>query len=201
MTLIPDDQTISSCDRTSPPDPNRAGQAGFSSSTKPCTSVLVETFPMVLSAVIAFIVLLAIDLRMTSSQENQPMSVPSRLYKVVIGSLLVLGTMGAHAAINLGFLSDTPISLMRQADIASIQSAVNQALDTKQDGESLDWTNDATRNRPRVHATITPSHTVKEEARTCRVAAIDLSARGQTMHLTPRFCRSGSDNWEFQRRH
>ncbi|RZF26047.1 hypothetical protein EVC45_30580 [Paraburkholderia sp. UYCP14C] len=128
------------------------------------------------------------------------MSIPSRLCKVLVGSLLVLGTAGAQAS-NLGFLSDTPLSQMRQADITSIQSAVNQALDTKQDGETLKWENNATRNRPRVDATITPSHTIKEEARTCRVVAINLSARGQTMHLTPRFCRSGSDNWEFQPRH
>jgi hypothetical protein len=128
------------------------------------------------------------------------MSVPSRLYKVVIGSLLVLGTTGAHA-VNLGFLSDTPISQMRQADIASIQSAVMQALDTKQDGEMVKWVNTDTRNRTRIDATITPSHTIKDEARTCRMVAIALRARGQSMNLNPQFCRSGSDNWEFQRRH
>ena len=128
------------------------------------------------------------------------MSVPARLYKVVVGGLIVLGATGAHAA-NLGFLADTPLSQMRQADIASIQTAVNQALDSKQDGETVKWENGATRNRPRVDATITPSHTVKEADRTCRLVVINLSARGQTMHLTPQFCRSGSDEWEFQRRH
>jgi hypothetical protein len=136
----------------------------------------------------------------TIPQENRFMSVPSRLYKVLMGSLLVLGATGAHAA-NLGFLSDTPISLMRQADIDSIQTAVNEALDTKQDGETVKWTNAGTRNRARIDATITPSHTIKEDPRTCRVVAISLHARGQSTNLNPRFCRSGSDSWEFQPRH
>lgn len=122
------------------------------------------------------------------------------LFRLTVGSLLLGGAIGAQA-VNLGFLSNTPISDMRQRDIDSLQKAVFNALDERKDGESTTWVNQGTRNRVRIDATITVASTANNGERTCRNLGVDLRARGQSMRLRPQFCKEGSGTWQFQRKH
>lgn len=119
-------------------------------------------------------------------------------------SLLVaigLSVPVAASAANLGFLRDTPLSQMRQADFDSLTKAVHAALDDKHDGESATWTNEGLRNSVRVSATITPGQTGANGDDTCRTAVVAIVARQQSMTLRPRFCRSGSGAWVYQKTH
>lgn len=123
------------------------------------------------------------------------------LFHAVLGGVLLAGAVGAHAA-NLGFLSDTPISYMKQRDIDSVKAAVMKALDEKQDGESATWVNDGTGNTVHIDATITPQSTAKDGERTCRETAVVLNAKGQSMTLRPQFCRQGASGpWQLQKKH
>jgi surface antigen len=122
------------------------------------------------------------------------------LFHVTVGGLLLAATVGAYAA-NLGFLSDTPISYMKQRDIDSVKAAAMGALDSKQDGEAATWVNDGTGNSVHIDATITPQSTAKEGDRTCRDLAVVLNAKGQSMTLRPQFCREGSGAWQLQKKH
>lgn len=123
------------------------------------------------------------------------------LFQVTVGGVLLAGAVGAYAA-NLGFLTDTPISYMKQRDIDSVKVAVMKALDDKQDGESATWVNDGTGNSVHIDATITPQSTAKDGERTCRDAAVVLNAKGQSMTLKPQFCRQGASGpWQLQKKH
>jgi surface antigen len=122
------------------------------------------------------------------------------LFHVTVGGLLLTATVGAYAA-NLGFLSDTPISYMKQRDIDSVKAAAMGALDSKQDGEAATWVNDGTGNSVHIDATITPQSTAKDGDRTCRDLAVVLNAKGQSMTLRPQFCREGSGAWQLQKKH
>ncbi|SIO61272.1 RT0821/Lpp0805 family surface protein [Paraburkholderia phenazinium] len=122
------------------------------------------------------------------------------LFHVTVGGLLLAATVGAYAA-NLGFLSDTPISYMKQRDIDSVKAAAMGALDSRQDGEAATWVNDGTGNSVHIDATITPQSTAKEGDRTCRDLAVVLNAKGQSMTLRPQFCREGSGAWQLQKKH
>ncbi|MFC0693177.1 hypothetical protein [Paraburkholderia humisilvae] len=122
------------------------------------------------------------------------------LTQTMIGALLVAGSLAAQAA-NLGFLHDTPISYMKQPDIDSLKAAAYDALDKKQDGETVQWTNAGTGNGVRVEAQLTIEDTAKEGANTCRTVGVVLSSKGQSMNLRPRFCRQGSSGrWIMQKR-
>jgi len=114
--------------------------------------------------------------------------------------LVTIGTSSAHAA-NLGFLNNTPMSFMNQADYSSLQNAVRDAVEHKEDGESTTWTNEGSRNSVRVDSTITPSNTRKEGDKTCRDTEVVINAKGQSMTLRPHFCRVGEGAWKFQKQH
>jgi hypothetical protein len=117
-----------------------------------------------------------------------------------IGAVLVAGSLAAHAA-NLGFLNDTPISYMKQRDIDSLRAAAFQALDNKQDNESVTWNNEGTGNGVKIDAQLTPVDTAKDGANTCRTVRVVLNAKGQSVNLGPRFCRQGnSGRWILQKK-
>ncbi|HEY4802086.1 MAG TPA: hypothetical protein VIH96_05650 [Paraburkholderia sp.] len=113
---------------------------------------------------------------------------------------VTIGMGSAHAA-NLGFLNNTPMSFMNQADYTSLQNAVRDAVQHKADGESTTWTNEGSRNGVRIDSTITPSNTRQEGDKTCRDTEVVLNAKGQTMTLHPHFCRKGEGPWVFQKQH
>ncbi|WP_109483146.1 hypothetical protein [Paraburkholderia sp. C35] len=121
-------------------------------------------------------------------------------FQLSLGGLLLAGAMCAHAA-NLGFLNDTPIAYMKQADNDSLKKAAFDTLNTKQDGETATWNNDGLRNSTRIEAQMTPDGTAKTGDRTCRQMRVVLSAKGQTMNLNPQFCRQGTAQWVLQKKH
>lgn len=122
------------------------------------------------------------------------------LSRLALAALLGTG-MGVAQAANLGFLHDTPASYMKQKDNESLGRAVRAALDDKQDGESANWTNEGTGNSIKIDATITPGNTVKDDKGTCRDATVALNAKGQTMMLRPRYCRTQGTAWIYQKTH
>lgn len=113
---------------------------------------------------------------------------------------VTIGMGSAHAA-NLGFLNNTPMSFMNQADYNSLQDAVRDAVEHKADGESTTWSNEGSRNSTRINSTITPSNTQKEGDKTCRDTEVAITAKGQSMTLHPHFCRKGQGAWVFQKQH
>jgi surface antigen len=128
-----------------------------------------------------------------------PPHVRARASILLIAGIVVLAEAGTAFAANLGFLRNTPITLMRQRDLQALNDAARVALDTKKDGESLDWNNQGTRNPVRIEGTITPHDTVKDGDRTCRKITLTAVARGQSQSWTPTVCREGSGRWDLQR--
>ena len=126
------------------------------------------------------------------------MSYPSRALKRVsvqlIASCVVLASGAAHAA-NLGFLTNTPITYMKQRDLQALNTAAHSALDTRQDGESLDWNNEGAGNPVAINGTITPSDTKKDGDRTCRKLTMVAYAKGQTQSWAPTVCKADGAKW------
>jgi surface antigen len=135
------------------------------------------------------------------NRTSRPLRHFRHLSQWTIGAALVAGSLAAHAA-NLGFLNDTPISYMKQRDIDSLKAAAYDALDKKQDGESATWTNEGTGNGVKLDAQLTPVDTAKDGANTCRTVRVVLNAKGQSVNLGPRFCRTGDNGrWIMQKKH
>jgi surface antigen len=122
----------------------------------------------------------------------------SALMHVLTGSVLLAGALSAHAS-NYGFLSDTPLSYMHQRDIDSLLHAANTALDAQRDGETAVWNNEGMGSSVKVDATLTLSQTTHDGDRTCRRITATLNAKGQSMTLRPRYCKSGGGAWQLQK--
>ena len=117
--------------------------------------------------------------------------------QLAVCSVFLSYAAGSYAA-NLGFLMDTPISYMKQRDLQQLNHAARTALDSKQDGEALDWNNDGTGNPVHVEGTITPLNTQKEGDRSCRTLAIVAKAKGQTQSWAPTACKDGAPDSKWQ---
>jgi surface antigen len=122
------------------------------------------------------------------------MTVP-RFAHWLAGAALLAGATFGHAA-NLNFLKDTPITYMRDADRKALNDAAQIALDTRQDDESLPWSNAGTGNPVSITGTITPHGTTKQGDKTCRTATLVAIAKGQTQSWTPTVCKQGSSPWK-----
>lgn len=133
------------------------------------------------------------------SAMNAKVSLKGRIWREVAVSTALMGCSALATAANLGFLMDTPISYMKQRDLQKLNEAAQTALDTKQDGESLDWNNAGTGNSVLVKGTITPSDTTKDGNQTCRKVGIIAQAKGQTQTWTPIACRGGTDKWKLKK--
>jgi surface antigen len=129
---------------------------------------------------------------------------PSRVLPRSTGPILTAVALAAFScpaiAANLEFLNDTPLSYMKQRDIDSAKQAVVETLNAKSDGETAQWSNSGLGNSVAVDAAITPESTVTSGGQTCRTVAVVLNAKGQSMTLHPKYCRSGSDQWVLQKR-
>jgi surface antigen len=116
-----------------------------------------------------------------------------------VAACMLLASAGAASAANLGFLSNTPITYMRPADLTALNHAARTALDTKQDGESLDWSNQGTGNSVAINGTVTPASTEKSGDTTCRKLTLVAVAKGQTQSWTPTACKEGSGKWQLKK--
>jgi len=115
----------------------------------------------------------------------------------LIACVVLASPICAQAA-NLGFLKHTPISYMKERDMQLLNKAARTALDTKEDGQSLDWSNEGAGNPVSIKGTITPTSTNKSGERTCRAITIVAVAKGQTQSWSPNVCKQGGGNWQLQ---
>jgi hypothetical protein len=109
------------------------------------------------------------------------------------------GGISTAYAQNLGFLHDSPISFMKQKDMASLTTALNEALDKNTDGQTSDWNNQGLGNSVPITATITPKDALKEQGTDCRHVAVQLNARNQQQNWQPLYCKS-PQGWKIQKR-
>jgi len=111
--------------------------------------------------------------------------------RLVLCSVFLSNAAAAYAA-NLGFLTDTSISYMDQRDLQQLNRAARTALDSKQDGEALDWNNDGTGNPIHVEGTITPLNTQKDGDQSCRTLAIVAKAKARRKPGRRRLARTAA---------
>ncbi len=78
-----------------------------------------------------------------------------------------------------------------------LTKAVQQVRDDGKDGETVDWQND--RQGTPIGAKLTPS-TADDGGRTCREIVVEISAKGQSMTLKPRYCKTAAGKWALQKR-
>ena len=114
-----------------------------------------------------------------------------------IGLLLSISLLGwaapAVLAQNLGFLSKAPIAEMNEADQAMLRAAVNEALNDRPDGETLEWQNPDTG----TGGTITVVDTHADYGTTCRTIRTATEAGGRSGAGIYRLCRAEDQTWQF----
>lgn len=118
--------------------------------------------------------------------------------RTLTAAALVAVSAGAGAA-NLGFLNNTPISYMKQPDLQALNNAAQKALNTKQDGESLDWDNKGAGNPVPIGGTVTPQSTFEADGLHCRKITIVANAKGQTQTWTPIACKQSDGKWKLKK--
>jgi surface antigen len=112
---------------------------------------------------------------------------------------VLLATVSVASAANLGFLNNSPISYMKPPDLQALNKAARTALETKQDGESLDWSNEGAGNPVAIKGTVTPVSTEKNGDQTCRKVQLVAIAKGQTQTWAPTACKVGSGKWQLKK--
>ncbi|SAK55364.1 hypothetical protein AWB75_02001 [Caballeronia catudaia] len=111
-----------------------------------------------------------------------------------------LAAVSAQAgAANLGFLNNTPITYMKQRDLQALNDAAQIALNTKQDGESLDWNNKGTGNTVPINGTVTPQNSFESDGLKCRKITLIAEAKGQTQTWTPIACKQSDGKWKLKK--
>lgn len=116
-----------------------------------------------------------------------------------LAAAALLAAANASFANNLSFLRNTPITYMTPADKAALNRAAQKALDTKQDGESLDWNNNGTGNSVRITGTVTPRTTATNGDEVCRSITLVAIAKGQTQQWTPTACKKSGSDWKVRK--
>jgi surface antigen len=135
--------------------------------------------------------------------EENPMPIQHRAlarasFPVIAAAALVAVSAPAGAA-NLGFLNNTPITYMKQRDMQALNDAAQVALNTKQDGESLDWNNKGTGNTVPINGTVTPQSTFDSGGLKCRKVTLVAEAKGQTQTWTPVACKQADGKWKLKK--
>jgi surface antigen len=114
---------------------------------------------------------------------------------VLVGALLAIApTTPSHAQL-YGFLKYSPVADLTEADLRLAQEALLEALDTRDDGETLEWVNPET-----GHAgSVTPLKArVAPPGRDCRDArVVNRTAKG-TGETTYRLCRDSEGDWKVE---
>ncbi|SAK41339.1 RT0821/Lpp0805 family surface protein [Caballeronia ptereochthonis] len=119
------------------------------------------------------------------------------LLTIAAASLVVV--CAEAGAANLGFLNNTPITYMKQRDLQALNNAAQKALDTKQDGESLDWNNKGTGNTVPIDGTVTPQNSFESDGVKCRKITLVARAKGQTQTWTPVACKASDGKWKLKK--
>ncbi|MDR5737934.1 MULTISPECIES: RT0821/Lpp0805 family surface protein [unclassified Caballeronia] len=118
--------------------------------------------------------------------------------RTIAAAALAVSSAGAFAA-NLGFLNNTPITYMKQRDLQALNKAAQVALDTKKDGESLDWNNEGAGNPVPINGTVTPHETFEADGLQCRKITLVAHAKGQTQTWTPTTCKQADGKWKLKK--
>lgn len=116
-----------------------------------------------------------------------------------IAAAALVTVSGAASAANLGFLNNTPITYMKQRDLQALNDAAQIALNTKQDGESLDWDNKGAGNTVPINGTVTPENSFEENGVKCRKITLVANAKGQTQTWTPVACKASDGKWKLKK--
>jgi len=124
----------------------------------------------------------------------------TRGFAGLIAGVVLVAWGSPSWAHNLSFLNDTPLTYMKKEDRQALNSAAQVALNTKQDGESLAWSNAGTGNPVSIKGTVTPRDTTKQGDVTCRHVTLVANAKGQSQSWTPNVCRTGSGEWKIQKK-
>ena len=118
--------------------------------------------------------------------------------KPLLTPLLALGLCALVAAAPIyaqgySFLKYAPERYFQDGDWRLMQEAVQEALDTRADGESVQWANQATG----CSGTVTALKAVPSESgKDCRSARIANRAPKATSESEHRFCRDEGGDWK-----
>jgi surface antigen len=126
-------------------------------------------------------------------------SLTAALRQIAAPAFVALACVSTAHAQNLGFMHDSPISFMKQKDIASLTEALNAALDKGTEGQTSEWSNKGLGNGVPITATITPKDALQDKAMSCRHVAIQLMARNQQQSWQPLYCKTPG-GWKLQKR-
>lgn len=115
-----------------------------------------------------------------------------------IGALLpVCSALPAWSA-DPGFTRGVRIEGLDQNDLDALDSTVRAVLNTRNDGESSQWTKTVPGGQPAVNATLTPEGTSIKHHRTCRFVVVAVHAASQSVTLRPQYCKAGDGSWSLQ---
>ncbi|SAK81484.1 hypothetical protein AWB77_04082 [Caballeronia fortuita] len=118
--------------------------------------------------------------------------------RTIAAAALVAVSATASSA-NLGFLNNTPITYMKQRDLQALNNAAQIALNTKKDGESLEWDNKGTGNTVPINGTVTPQETFESDGLKCRKVTLVAIAKGQTQTWMPTACKQSDGKWKLKK--
>jgi len=123
----------------------------------------------------------------------------ARASSLTLAAAALVGASTAASAANLGFLNNTPITYMKQRDLQALNDAAQIALNTKKDGESLDWDNKGTGNTVPINGTVTPQETFDSGGLKCRKVTLVAQAKGQTQTWMPVACKGSDGKWKLKK--
>lgn len=123
-----------------------------------------------------------------------------RLSKLVaVSALAALAYADVASAQNLAFMHNSPLTYMRDKDLASLTKTLNAALDGAPDGQTADWSNEGLGNSVPIKGSVTPKDTADQNGMHCRHVAVTLSAKNQDQSWLPLFCKT-AQGWKMQKR-
>ena len=117
-----------------------------------------------------------------------------RRFTALIAALAVSVATPLAMSAGLGFMSNTPLSRLKPADVDSLHQAVLQALDQSKDGEATSWTSSDTGSNATTVA-ISPLRTFKSGGMDCRSVQLSFTSKVQKDGMTPSYCKGTEGTW------
>lgn len=102
-----------------------------------------------------------------------------------------LGVNGAAQAASVSFLGKAPIAYMTDEDKRLFQAAVAKALDDTADGDTVTWSNPATKAGGEIKLV----RTEDADAMLCRIAQVHSRAGGRENRGVYRACKEADGPW------